>query len=280
MKTFRNRLGAGLALALAGVLAGQAALAQTATPETMDTLSRAIAEAGCSVTMANQQAVAAAAGLSNSQAAAAARALFESGQATIIDGSTLQLLSGPCAGQGAAPEAPELLVAVIGALRANGCAMSQRQGDAILTGLGDRDEIRGHIVDLRESGLARVTNEARVLILSEPLCTANPHQLQTLAANVGALVAAGGEDFAPSRMGAARMLVGRLRETGCTLAPADARNVLEDSEVEAAPVLLHELVGAGVISEGEGFELSKSACKLADEDLVGFLGAYVTGPAE
>lgn len=285
MKGFRNGTGAGFALALtlAGALAGQAAQAQTAqaqtaTPEAIAALSRAIAEVGCSVTMQNQQTVAAAAGLRNEEAALAARHLFETGQATIRDGSTLQLLSGDCA-QGAAPEAPALLVAVIEALRGNGCAMSQRQGDAILTGLGDREGIRHHIGELRDSGLARVTDQARVLVLSQPLCTANSAQLQVLAGNVAALAGAGGEDFAPSRMGAARMLVGRMRETGCALPAAEAQAVLDDAAIDGAQALLADLSDGGLLRAADaGFELGKAACKLADDQMAGLLAEHVTGP--
>lgn len=76
------------------MLAGGAAFAQ-ATPEKVDALIKAIAEAGCEVTPENNSTILAAAGLGDDDAQAVVATLLGLGNATIEDGK-LRLKTAGC----------------------------------------------------------------------------------------------------------------------------------------------------------------------------------------
>jgi len=272
-----------IALAIVTALAlGTASLAssETVDPEDVAHVTAALTVAGCVVDEAGFDDFAQSTGFADDRLADVLTFLFASGR-LLVEETTLRLVSEACP-DGHAISVSDHLVAVIEALRVNGCAMTSLQADTLPPELGDPGETRAYVRDLMDAGLARVTRVQReALLLSEALCVAGPDELLVLASHIDQLAETPERQrpaFPVSSLGVVNLLVAELRDAHCVAADRRVLGMLEEMEVERSEHLLGELVGAGALAASGGFvALSEPFCTAPAEELPTLVAALLAG---
>lgn len=275
----RTALAIVTALALALGTASVAS-SETVDPEDVAHVTAALTAAGCVVHEAGFDDFAQSTGFADDRLADVLTFLFASGR-LLVDETTLRLVSEACP-EGDAIGVSDHLVAVIEALRVNGCAMTSLQADTLLPELGDPGETRAYVRDLMDAGLARVTRVQReALLLSEALCVADPDELLVLASHIGQLAETPERQrptFPVSSLGVVNLLVAEMRDMHCVAAERRVLGMLEEMAVERSEHLLRELVGAGALeASGDFVALSEPYCTSPAEELPTLVTALLAG---
>jgi hypothetical protein len=223
-------------------------------------LAAAFTAAGCRATPETSADVFAASGLSDEAFMAAGQAMMEDGR-IVQTAEEVRYTGGACAGtvSDAAPAGAERLIE---AVRANGCAVTDAEAEAVLAPLGDLDATRDAVAALVQGGGAALVRVENALLLSEAVCTGS---------------AAGGR-FEPARLGAANLFLRQMQGWGCAAARANVDRAFDEMSLADPDALLAALVTAGAIEDGGDFiGLARPSCLAGPGELRQIAAAALGG---
>lgn len=191
-------------------------------------------------------------------------------------------------------QTPERAMILVDAVRANDCAMTEAEANAVLPTLGlSMPEAQGFIDLLFRAGLAEYSEERQALILPEPFCAASAEdalaQLTAAYDEPSITLVPWTPEFAPER---AALLIGALRDNDCAMNEIEAGEILsalglEVTETRDIAGVLAETGLAVISSDGNVLSLSDMVCTadpagdsaLATEALATFRAAAPEVPA-
>lgn len=225
----------------------------------------AIEGLGCTVTSDNEAALLQALDMSTAALETVGNELLDAGIIQVRD-NTLVMTGGACAGvtEAAAP-APATLVATMIALRDNGCTVSEAGADALLSPLGPREVIMGHLRDLDDTNFVHISRDLGGVVTAERVCSASDEVIASFASQVADMLELpelSRLGFVASRPGARMLFVEWIAAQGCEIAHADSTQGMQHLGFEntLASVVVPLLDGGVLESGATGLVLPADLC--------------------